>query len=375
MTSSRSRSTHCVRRDKVCNSWFAPAGVYLSPGDIRFTMGRSTFADRGASAFSRCRLSARRLYVRMQLSIYCLVLVTISHATFGQESEPASAYSRGAGAYFAGRHMDADQQLTSAIEFAPQDPRAHYLRGLNYLALGDTRRAQSDLAEGARLEARTGGSSPLVDRSLASVQGSARRTLERIRRSARESAELEQLRAVASARKAAREQREQRVLRTDYQLPIEALASRLTIDQARTVAIKDRSASANDLTRVAQTGGARSQRAGDPFADDIYNEQTTGTPNNTTKSVTSGLLGIFSRLGSRASNSLSASSGGVPIQPMGIGGGSDPMGASGFEEGGFGDAEFGNNDFPPGEFGMPQTEGDDFDFGGQDSDNPFDFAE
>lgn len=317
--------------------------------------------------------------MRTKLSICCLALVTITHATFGQEPDAASAYSRGAGAYFAGRHTDAEQQLTSAIDFAPQDPRAHYLRGLNYLALGDTQRAQSDLSEGARLEAQSGGSSPLVDRSLASVQGSARRTLERVRRSARESAQLEQLRAVANARKAAREQREQRVLRTDYQLPIESLASRLTVDQARSVAIKDRSALANDLTRVAQTDSARSQAtsitADDPFADDPNNVQPAVQPTTTAKSVTSGLMGIFGRLGSRASNSLSASTGGVPIQPMGIGVGPSPMGAGGFEEGEFDDAEFGNADFPPGQFGTPQAEDDGFDLDGEDTDNPFQLAE
>jgi hypothetical protein len=197
--------------------------------------------------------------VRFVVTLCCLTVATFASA---QEPVGLSAYGAGAGAYFAGRADEAEKHLSQAIAESPDDPRAYYLRGLNRLRANDRQGAQADLAKGSELEARMGSSSPLVDQSLAAVQGSSRLTLERIRRAAREAAEVSARQQVMAQAKQQREARERVVLRTDYQLPMEALASRLSVDQARQVAGK--------------LGGAETGRLAtstdDPFADDTTNE-------------------------------------------------------------------------------------------------------
>lgn len=226
------------------------------------------------------------LKIQLRFVVYVLPVLALGGATApaqttGQmESAPPAAvapheaYSRGAGAFFAGRTAEAQPLLSAAIEYAPSDPSAHYLRGLNYLRQGDTRRAQLDLAEGARLEAQNSRSgSPVVDRALASVQGPERVTLERIRREARQSFALAERRTVADARRQMRLQEEQRVLRTAYQLPIEALVSRLTVVQARDVAVKRlpqelQNYLADSTPAEATANEAKQIEATNPFADD-----------------------------------------------------------------------------------------------------------
>lgn len=197
--------------------------------------------------------------LRFVVTLGCLTVAALAH---GQEPVGRSAYQTGAGAYFAGRTDDAEKHLTEAIAESPEDPRGYYLRGLNRLRAGDRQGAQADLAKGSELEARMGTSSPLVDQSLAAVQGSSRLTLERIRRAAREAAEVNARQQVMAKAKQQREARERVVLRSNYQLPMEALASRLSIDQARQVAGKS----------AAGTSTAARSPAGDPFADDATNE-------------------------------------------------------------------------------------------------------
>ena len=320
-----------------------------------------------------------------------VVAATQSVAQSPSDVSPESAYQRGAGAYFAGRADEAIKRLTAAIQYAPDDPRGYYMRGLTHLAIGEIQKAQADLTQGARIEARMGSSSPLVDQSLASVQGAPRMMLERIRRAARESAQIQERRTMALARKQAREERERRVLRTDYQLPIEALASRLTVDQARGVAIKDRTATAN-LLAVAQpsTGApapANPPAADNPFADDPPAQAETFATSTESSSNTAGdvpaaargsikaskLFGIFSRHASDAVDGVGRSISGVAGQAMGGGGPAPFAGASGPNEANpFADGAFEQNGFNEGNFEPTDVQGDAFMDDGQ---NPFDFAE
>ncbi|WP_425396114.1 hypothetical protein [Aeoliella sp.] len=200
------------------------------------------------------------------LTLACCL--SLSSWAVAQDISNLSEYQQGAGAYFAGRTDQAEEHLSAALESDPNDIRAYYLRGLNRLNTGDLRGAQADLAKGAELEAQRGSASPLVDQSLSSVQGSARVTLERIRREARRSAELEQRRATTEARKQHREQQEKRVLRTDYQLPIEALASRLTVEQARQVATKLGPEDQGSVATAVATNQQPMVDENDPFVDD-----------------------------------------------------------------------------------------------------------
>jgi hypothetical protein len=330
------------------------------------------------------------------LLVVCLALAASNAPAIGQtpaDLAPDTAYPRGASAYFAGRTAQAETYLTAAIEYAPDDPRGYYLRGLNYLAMGDTPKAQADLSEGARLEARMGSSSPYVDRSLASVQGPARVTLERIRRAARESAKVRERQSIALALKDARMQREQRVLRTDYQLPMEVLASRLSVDQARRVAIKDRTAEANLLVGAAATadedesvatGEARPAGASNPFADDSREQVETFTTSTSQDGGTevpeaargtvkaSSLLGIFGRVGRNAASGVTATASDLAGEAM-DGGGPGPMGPGGMDGGGFDRGEFEEGEFDAGPFGeSPPDDNSPF---REEGENPFEFDE
>ncbi|MGI9456762.1 MAG: hypothetical protein ACR2NU_09380, partial [Aeoliella sp.] len=178
------------------------------------------------------------LFATVAFTLLISVAPARSQVVESLNESPDRAFARGASAYFAGRADEADVQLSQAIEFAPSDPRGYYLRGLNRLQQRDLAKARIDLMEGARLEAQMGGASGALDRALASVQGPSRAMLERIRREARRNAVVSQRTAQAAARIHARREREQRVLRTTVQLPIEALASQLTTDQAQRVALK-----------------------------------------------------------------------------------------------------------------------------------------
>lgn len=366
--------------------------------------------------------------VRMMLMLACVAVAAVAPQAVvdAQEITPDAAYQRGAGAYFAGRTDKAQEYLTTAIEYAPHDPRAYYLRGLNYLAAGDTQKAGVDLAEGARLEAQRGTSSPLVDRSLAAVQGPARVTLERIRRAARESAEVEERQILARARQEARQQREQRVLRTDFQLPMEALASRLTVEQALRVASKDRTgdsvAAMEGDAAMAQRSPAAAVDDDNPFADDAEDGSEVSTAAVQTEMAgasgndaqvpeaargsmkASSLFGIFGKAGRRALGGVGAAAEELAGEAMGAAGGPNPFDESGVEQGGFDQGgfdqggfeqesfdggQFGEGGFEQGAFdeggfdeqGMqqdtaePPADGEESPFMDDEQENPFDFGE
>lgn len=313
-----------------------------------------------------------------------------------QQADVESMYQKGAGAYFAGHTDQAETHLSTVIESTPNDPRAYYLRGLNRLTAGDTKGAQSDLSVGARLEAERGSASPLVDRSLAAVQGSSRMMLERIRRAARESAEVEARRSVALAQKKAREEREQLVLRTKYQLPIESLASRLSVAQARKVALKERlggSTLATSSALASAPPGAVDEPAdNNPFVDDprdmeslvastepsapTVNAEDTNSvdvPDAARGSMKVGqLLSIFGGFGRDATASVGDTVTG--LAPPGVIPGGPAPGFPGLAPGG----DFGPEDgqFPAeGNFGSDPDEFGDGDSTENDQASPFDFDE
>lgn len=334
-----------------------------------------------------------------------------------QDVSGLSEYQQGAGAYFAGRSDQAEEHLSAAIESDPNDIRAYYLRGLNRMNAGNLAGAQADLTKGAELEAQRG-ASPLVDQSLAAVQGSSRVTLERIRRAARRSAELAERRAIWQARRQYREEQEQRVLRTNYELPIEALASRLTVEQARQVASKSEPSSVADVVAADSAPTAEIVSDSDnPFADDTYGEDSTvaaTSPAGTTTmndvdipeaargTIDTGMLMeiVGDVVGQAFSNGTDVVSGVVPpMPPMGpggtppgmMGGGEnefgDPSGGQGFPAGGQGFPIDGQGfpadeqGFPAGDdtgmdaFSDPQFDAGDDSFAVPEEENPFDFAE
>lgn len=318
--------------------------------------------------------------MRFALVLSLVLVTTAPHATAQQST--ATAYQQGAGAYFANRPEQAEKYLSEAIEESPQDPRAYYLRGLNRLATEDLEGARADLSKGAKLEAKMGSSSPLVDRSLSAVQGSARLTLERMRRSAREEAVVAERQLEQQSRRQAREQRERGVLRADFQLPMEALASRLTVEQARKVALREQPSQASAVAAGAKE--VMPEGSDDnPFADDAQAGQPQASGGNREAVEVSvpeaargsttirGLLGIFGGASKQAAaNAFSPFESAIPAGgPMGEG----PM-------------EF-EGDFPMDDAGgtvegNPFGEGDPFmedDASGSDDggmeENPFDFGE
>lgn len=142
-----------------------------------------------------------------------------------QAQNPAlmEAYGRGVHAYYSGRHAEAYDLLTMAIDSGLQDPRAFYFRGIVAAASGRPDEAVSDWEQGADLEA-AGRMFGDIGRSLARVQGPTRMRLEEIRQSARLQAA-----AAAAARSEARygeiRQAEGRVLRApDAPVPPPALS-------------------------------------------------------------------------------------------------------------------------------------------------------
>jgi len=314
------------------------------------------------------------------LSLACGTLAAAQSPDAAPETPQASpvppyeAYDRGARAYFAGRADEAQELLTAAIEYAPADPSARYLRGLNYLRQRNSRKAEADLSEGARLEAQHSGSaSPMVDRAVAGVQGSDRLTLERIRREARRSAKLAEARSVAAAYKQARLENEERVLRTAYKLPLESLVSRLSISQAQEVAAKVSPAAMESIVAGDEDASPKSNAAAvasdNPFADDEYESDTPATaaagdaaPAATGATTTNdvdvpeeargsmsagGFFGLFSNPVKRTVGSMAGSANEMAQQAMG--GGAPPAGMA--------------DDFGPGEFNQDMgAEGNPFDF-------------
>lgn len=128
----------------------------------------------------------------------CLVMVSSAKEVWGQTPSAAKLYEQGVNAYFAGQSSQAEQFLSEAIQWNPQDPRAYYFRALSLLRQGRTDEARVDMQVGASMEMQT----PrrfAVGSALERVQGSSRLMLEQYRRSARRDAVVQASATAAAA--------------------------------------------------------------------------------------------------------------------------------------------------------------------------------
>lgn len=208
-----------------------------------------------------------KLSTALLLSVCLLASSSVAMAQEG----PTDPYLAGVGAYNAGNHEAAAEHLTLAIEESPQDPRAYYFRGLARLALDERVEGTDDLRQAATLELAAGWSYASIDRALATVQGSARTTVERVRREVRLAAERTERTEPARQRRAAWEAEEKKVLRTRTQLPIEALVNQLTPDQALAAANKNQGAAEEYVASTDEEAApavAASAPEVNPFADE-----------------------------------------------------------------------------------------------------------
>jgi hypothetical protein len=110
-----------------------------------------------------------------------------SIATTGMAQDPvlAQLYGSGVHEYFSGGYQQAITDLTEAIDGGSKDPRVYYFRALAWWRMGDTPKAQVDLAAGAKMESADVNQYYPVSKSLERVQGAGRLLLERYRVQAR----------------------------------------------------------------------------------------------------------------------------------------------------------------------------------------------
>ncbi|HEX4147297.1 MAG TPA: hypothetical protein VHY91_27615 [Pirellulales bacterium] len=110
-----------------------------------------------------------------------------SIATTGMAQDPilAELYGSGVHEYFSGGYRKAIDDLTEAVDGGTKDPRVYYFRALSWWRLGDTSKAKTDLAAGAKMESADVNQYYPVSKSLERVQGTGRLMLERYRVQAR----------------------------------------------------------------------------------------------------------------------------------------------------------------------------------------------
>jgi hypothetical protein len=109
----------------------------------------------------------------------------ITTAGMAQDPILAQLYGSGVHEYFSGGYRQAIADLTEAIDGGTKDPRVYYFRALSWWRLGDTPKAQTDLAAGAKMESADVNQFYPVSKSLERVQGTGRLLLERYRVQAR----------------------------------------------------------------------------------------------------------------------------------------------------------------------------------------------
>src|SRR5690606_9149104 len=138
------------------------------------------------------------------------------------------------------------------------------------LALGERVEGTDDLRQAATLELAGGWTYAAIDRALATVQGSARTTVEQVRREVRLAAERVKRSEPARQRRAAWEAEEKKVLRTRTELRIEALVNQLTPDQALAAAEKWRGAVEEYVAEAEkpEVAVAENTAEANPFADE-----------------------------------------------------------------------------------------------------------
>ncbi len=113
------------------------------------------------------------------------VIVTCCGLATAQDTVLSEMYGAGAHEYFAGRHFEAYQHLTDAINGGSKDPRVFYFRGFALMRMGRENEAREDFKAGAAIESTDISQFYPVGKALERVQGSARVALERTRSVAR----------------------------------------------------------------------------------------------------------------------------------------------------------------------------------------------
>ena len=113
-----------------------------------------------------------------------LLAVGVTGAS-AQEDLLTEMYGRGVHAYFAGQYQQAHALFTGAVDGGLKDPRCFYFRGLAYRQLGREEQAETDFAQGAKLEAQDHTGLYGVSHALQRVQGKTRVIVEGHRARAR----------------------------------------------------------------------------------------------------------------------------------------------------------------------------------------------
>lgn len=298
---------------------------------------------------------------QLMFALLAVGALAVAPSAFAQQYDP---FQRGLGAYSAGRPAQAEEFLNEAIEQTPTDPRPYYLRGLARLQLQRSEEGTADLRQGATLELAGEFPPPLLDRALANVQGPARITLEQVRRETRKAAIVAARTQLAQQQRAERAERERQVLRTRYELPIEALVNQLTPQQAKLAATKlEGPAPTNQIAAAsAPTGSAGEDRpelvqeanpfdvapviedappavvatpreetpfVGDPFTDDLGPGPQPAAGGAPQQDPVAGLIGGFFRgMGQRMGGKAPELPSGLPSTGGGFGSQPAPFGAA-----------------------------------------------
>ena len=121
----------------------------------------------------------------VSIALWGACLGAISQVARAQDPILTELYGSGVHEYFSGGYRQAIADLTEAVDGKSKDPRVYYFRALAWLRLGDTTKAESDFAAGAKLESADINGYYPVSKSLERVQGSGRLMLEKYRVQAR----------------------------------------------------------------------------------------------------------------------------------------------------------------------------------------------
>jgi hypothetical protein len=172
------------------------------------------------------------------------------------------SYSQGVHLYFAGNWDDSERYLTQAIELSPEDPRPYYFRAMIRLQSGEADLARSDMASGAKWEARRPGRYD-VGFALQRVQGQGRLMLESYRREAR-IAQSRRQHEYAQMRYEDLERRESELQRQKADVRLDELVDPAVAKQLVTSPIQ----ASSDQSSESSPFESNDQFQNDPFADD-----------------------------------------------------------------------------------------------------------
>jgi hypothetical protein len=123
------------------------------------------------------------------LGIGTILVGRVTPAAAWQAPSAEHYYSRGVHHYFSGCDHCAEESLTLALSWAPDDPRPYYFRALARLRTGQEFAARDDMQLGAELEAQSRGQYG-IGRALERIQGPDRLLLEKYRRQARQAHDI-----------------------------------------------------------------------------------------------------------------------------------------------------------------------------------------